>query len=76
MEEPCETTHLVDLGDHGVQYFALERSEHDGLVLDGIEYKAAAGLNEAGADSVNSCHGNNESVSVIDNDDGISKSCK
>lgn len=54
--------YLVDLRDDGVQDFALERSEHNRFVFDGICNKTGAGLDHAGADLVDSRHRNHKAV--------------
>lgn len=54
--------HLVDLCDHRVQHFALERPEHDGFVLDRIDHEALAGQNQPGTDVVNGGDGYHEPV--------------
>ena len=44
------------LCDDGIEHLPLEGSEHDGLVLDRVDDKAASRLDEAGADVVDGSH--------------------
>jgi hypothetical protein len=53
---------LVYLGDNGVQDLALEGPEDDGLVLDGIDDKPLARLDQARSHTVNCRHCNHEPV--------------
>ena len=58
----CEQAHLVHLGHHGVQHLPLKRPEHNGLVLDRVEYEALPRLDEAGPDMVDAGDCNNKAV--------------
>ena len=53
---------LVDLRDHSVQHLPLEGPEDDGLVLDRVDDKASAGLDDARSNVVNRRHSNNKSI--------------
>ena len=57
-----EEAHLVHLRHHGVQHLALERSEDDGFVLNGVENKPLAGLDETGAHTVDGGDGYDEAI--------------
>ena len=46
------SSHLVDLSDHSVHHLPLKGPEHDGLVLDGIQDEASAGLDHPRPDVV------------------------
>ena len=50
------------LCDDGVEDFVLERSEHDGLVLDGVEDKTFSGLYEASSNVVDACDCDYEAI--------------
>ncbi len=54
--------HCLYLGDNGVQDLALEGAEDDGLVLDGIDDKPLARLDQARPHTVNCRHCNHEPV--------------
>jgi hypothetical protein len=56
------TEHCSYLGDNGVQNLALEGAEDDGLVLDGIDDKPLARLDQARPHAVNCRHCNHEPV--------------
>ena len=53
---------LVHLGDDGVDDLVLEGPEDDGLVLDGVDDEALAGLDDAAADVVDGGDGDHEAV--------------
>jgi len=57
-----EQAHLVHLGHHSVQHLPLERPEHDGLVLDGVEDKTFSGLYEARSNVIDACDCDYEAI--------------
>jgi hypothetical protein len=54
--------HCLYLGDNGIQDLALEGAEDDGLVLDGIDNKPLARLDQTRSHTVNCRHCNHEPV--------------
>ena len=61
MYEPKFSTGMY-LCDNGIEDFVLEGTEDNGLVLDRVDDKPLAGLNEAGADVVDRRDGDDKAV--------------
>lgn len=55
-------SYLIDLFDDGVQHLALERPEHNRLILYRIDDESLTGLNNSRTDHIDGGDGNNESV--------------
>lgn len=54
--------YLVNLRDHSIHHFSFEWAEHNGLVLDWIEYKTSTWLDHTCPNVVNSSDSNDKTI--------------